>query len=275
MEQAGDNLSNMTAKNPFPGMNPFFEQRWRDAHATLVVYLRDALQERLPADLIVGAEEEAVTIGCGESKTTYRPDVQVREPWTLKEPGAVAVTVESPPIKPSAEPIRVFVEEEIERWLEIREATGRLITVIELLGPSNKLEAADRDRYLRKRRGFISGGVNLVEIDLVRQGAPVFPDVIRNVMRGAGACYGVCVFRAARPAENEVYPIRLRERLPAIRVPLRPTDADVVADLQPLIDQCHERGRYHLLNYRLDLDPPLPSEETTWVEGILREHQLT
>ena len=94
-------------------------------------------------------------------------------------------------------------------------------------------------------------------------------------MRGAGACYGVCVFRAARPTEHEVYPIRLRERLPAIRVPLRPTDADVVADLQPLIDQCHERGRYHLLNYRLDLDPPLPPEETAWVEGIVREHQLT
>ena len=146
--------------------------------------------------------------------------------------------------------------------------------MIELLSPSNKLEAADRDRYLRKRRSFISGGINLVEIDLVRQGTPVFPDVIRNVLRRVGAGYGVCVFRAARPAEHEVYPIPLRERLPAIRVPLRPTDADVVADLQPLIDQCHERGRYHLLNYRLDLDPPFPSEETAWVDGILREHQL-
>ena len=50
----------------------------------------------------------------------------------------------------------------------------------------------------------------------------------------------------------------LGERLPVIRVPLRPADADVVLDLQPLIDQCHERGRYHLLNYRLALDPPLP-----------------
>jgi hypothetical protein len=63
--------------------------------------------------------------------------------------------------------------------------------------------------------------------------------------------------------------------LPAIRVPLRPTDADVVADLQPLIDQCHERGRYHLLNYRLDLDPPLSSEEAAWMNGVLREHALT
>ena len=76
------------------------------------------------------------------------------------------------------------------------------------------------------------------------------------------------------PAEREVYPIPLRERLPAIRVPLRPTDADVVLDLQPLIDQCHERGRYHLLDYRLDPDPPFAPEDAAWVDEILRHHHL-
>jgi hypothetical protein len=55
------------AKNPFPGMNPFFEQRWRDAHTMLIAYLRDALQERLPADLVAGAKEEVVTIGCSDA----------------------------------------------------------------------------------------------------------------------------------------------------------------------------------------------------------------
>src|SRR5207248_2621494 len=49
-----------------------------------------------------------------------------------------------------------------------------------------KLESADRDRYLRKRRSFISGGANLVEIDLVRQGSWVFPRGIRNVLERAG-----------------------------------------------------------------------------------------
>jgi len=57
----------------------------------------------------------------------------------------------------------------------IREATGRLVTVLELLSPTNKLESDDRDCYLRKRRGFRQGGANVVELDLVRQGAPVFP----------------------------------------------------------------------------------------------------
>lgn len=270
---ASDSVSYMTTKNPFPGMNPFFEHQWRDAHTRLITYLHDVLQERLPPDLIARAEEEVVTIGSGQPPSIYRPDVQILEPWALKEPGATAVPTPPPPTL-ATEPIRVFLGEETERWLEIREATGRLITVLELLSPTNKLEAAERDRYLRKRRSFISGGVNLVEIDLVRQGAWVFPLGIREVLQRAGACYGVCVVRAARPGEYEVYPIHLRERLPTIRIALRATDADVVLDLQPLIDQCHERGRYHLLNYRLALEPPLPPEDAAWADQVLREHQL-
>jgi hypothetical protein len=263
----------MTTKNPFPGMNPFFEQRWRGAHTALITYLRDALQERLPPDLIAGPEEEVVTIGGGESKITCCPDVQVREPWALKEMAVAEPEKKLPPTS-ATEPIRVFVDEEVERWLEIRDTTGRLITVLELLRPTNKLESDERDRYRRNRRAFISGGVNLVEIDLVRRGAWVFEDGLRSVLQQAGACYGVCVFRASQITAREVYPIRLRERLPAIRVPLRPSDADVIVDLQPLIDQCHERGRYHLLNYRLDPEPPLPPEEAAWVDQVLRGHSL-
>ncbi|MBI2949132.1 MAG: DUF4058 family protein [Verrucomicrobia bacterium] len=239
----------------------------------LITYLRDALQEQLPPDLIAAPEEEVVTIGVGESAATYRPDVQVREPWTLKEPVATAV-MSTLSATPATEPIRVFLDEEVERWLEIRDATGRLITVLELLSPTNKLESADRERYLRKCRSFISDGANLVEIDLVRQGASVFPQEVRNVLQRAGACYGICVARTTGPGEREVYPIRLRERLPSIRVPLRPTDADVVLNLQPLIDQCHDRGRYHLLNYRLELHPPLAPEDAACANQLLRDHGL-
>jgi hypothetical protein len=268
-----DIVRGMTAKNPFPGMNPFIEQRWRDAHTMLIAYLRDALQERLPIDLVAGAEEEIVTIGASERSTTYRPDVQVREPLTLKEPLTVDVMTQSPSTV-AAKPLRVFLDEQIERWLEVRDTTGRLITVLELLSPTNKLESDERDRYCRKRRALVGGGVNVVEIDLVRQGAPIFPNVIRSALREAGACYAVCVFRAVRPVEREVYPIRLNDRLPPISIPLRPNDADVTLDLQPLIDQCHERGRYHLLNYQLELDPPLPPDAAGWVDQILREHGL-
>ena len=212
-------------------------------------------------------------VGASGQATTYRPDVQVRQPWTLKDPAAAEVA-SAPPATAATEPIRVLVEEEIERWLEIRDTTGRLITVLELLSPTNKRESDERDRYLRKCRGYITSGVNLVEIDLLRPGASIFPQAVRNVLQQAGACYGICVFRAALPVAREVYPIRLRDRLPVIGIPLRPTDADAVLDLQPLIDQCHERGRYHLLNYRIELEPPLAADDASWVAQLLREHEM-
>jgi hypothetical protein len=251
-------------------MNPFFEQRWRDAHARLLVHLCETIQERLPTDLVAATEEDVVAIGGGESARTFRPDVQVRDPW----PGSSSDDWRLAEEATAPAPIHVFMDDEVERWIEIRDDVGRLITVLELLSPGNKLESRQRDRYDAKRSMFIGGGANLVEIDLVRQGSPLFPERIRATLGQAGACYGVCVFRASQPNGREVYPIRLRERLPAIRIPLRPTDDDVLLDLQPLIDQCHERGRYHLLDYRRDLDPPLASDDAQRVTDLLREAGL-
>lgn len=173
-------------------MNPFFERQWQDAHASLLLYLRDALQERLPVDLVARTEEEVIAVGTGHAAAAYRPDVQVRQPWTLAEPTVSSVAAPGTP-PPASEPIRVRLEDEAERWVEIHDGTGRLITVIELLSPTNKLESLDRDRYLRKRATFISSGANLVEIDLVRQGVPVFPLPVRKILLAAGAVYGICV----------------------------------------------------------------------------------
>jgi hypothetical protein len=258
----------MTRKNPFPGMNPFFEQRWRDAHARLITYLNDDLQERLPPDLVARTEEEAVVIGAGGARVVYRPDVQIREPDMLGEPGAAEAAALPPSAALFGKPMRILLEEETHRWVEIRDQGGRLITVLELLSPANKVESAERDRYIRKRCLFLEGGANVVEIDLVRQGVWVFPRPVIQALRDARACYGVCVYRAHRPAECELYTVRLRDRLPVIRVPLRTTDADAALGLQPLIDQCHERGRYHLLNYELPLDPPLAPEDAAWAARL-------
>jgi hypothetical protein len=51
---------------------------------------------------------------------------------------ALAAPVRAPTATP---PRRIFIDDEVERWIEIRDETGRLVTVIELLSPSNKGEA--------------------------------------------------------------------------------------------------------------------------------------
>jgi hypothetical protein len=111
-------------------MNPFFEQRWHDAHTRLIAYISDTVRQQLPEDLVAGAEEE-VGIGAEAAEKRTYPDIQVRERWALRETGAPAVATE-PPVAATG-PIRVLVDDEVERWVEIHDEKGRLITVIELL----------------------------------------------------------------------------------------------------------------------------------------------
>jgi hypothetical protein len=43
--------------SPFPGMDPYLEQYWREVHVRLIAYAGDSLQERLPAGLRARIEE--------------------------------------------------------------------------------------------------------------------------------------------------------------------------------------------------------------------------
>ena len=147
---------------------------------------------------------------------------------------------------------------------EIRGPDGELLTVIEVLSPANKLQ--NRQEYLGKQRTLREGGVNLVEIDLLRQGLPT---ALGRPDPETGATYCVSVYRSSRPRYVEVYPLALDMRLPAFRVPLRPEDEDAILDLQPLIDRVHETGRYWKARYQSALQPPLSAEEQEWTRQRL------
>ena len=260
----------MQTNNPFPGMNPFLEASWPDVHTRLIGYISDALAEELPLDLSARAEEE-VTVGseADESLTSYRADVAVTAVWPAEFPevwqpssgSAIAV----------AEPEIVELDLPTIRWIEVRQTDGRLITVLEVLSPYNKL-GTGRAVYLQKQQDYVAAGVNLVEIDLLRIGRPVFLEDIVKVLRPAeGARYLVAATRAVRPSRLELYYCPLRERLPAVRVPLRATDLDVPLDLQPLIDRVYRTGRYWQISRREVPAPPLPTEDAAWVHECLHQ----
>ena len=49
-----------------------------------------------------------------------------------------------------------------------------------------------------------------------------------------------------------------------------PEESDAALDLQSLIDQCYERGRYaSTIRYEKEPQPPLPAEELAWAREIL------
>jgi hypothetical protein len=259
-------------QNPFPGMNPYLEQHWRDVHTRLMTYLCDQLQAELPEGLWASVEE-AVTVDDDEAERARRlsPDVHVSEAWDA--PGGLATAAAALAV---AEPL-VLVDPEThpQRHVQIVEAGGRVVTAVEVLSPTNKLDLDRRRAYRRKRRAYRDGGVNVVEIDLIRDGDYIVlapEDQIRPSQR---APYVVSVWRATQPDVLYAYPCPLHQPLPRIAVPLRPQDADVALDLQSPLDLCYERGRYHArLDYRAEPEPPLSPPDAEWADGLLRSAGL-
>ena len=130
-------------------------------------------------------------------------------------------------------------------FLEVRDRQGReLVTVIELLSPSNKRAGDDREQYLAKRRELLRSPAHLVEIDLLRGWTPM-------PQEGRPECdYSVMVSRAEKRRAAEFWPIRLRDRLPVIPIPLRPPDDAAPVDLQEALHRAYDGPGYEHFIYR-------------------------
>jgi hypothetical protein len=140
------------------------------------------------------------------------------------------------------------------------------------LSRSNKLPGDGRDEYLKKQRELRGGGINLVEIDLLRSGQRPFlfhPDLLPSAYQTP---YLVCVHRGWRPTRVQVFRASLRERLPVIAIPLRQSDDDVALDLQVIIDQCYQNGAYDDdLDYESEPVPPFEEDDAQWADALLRK----
>ncbi len=261
--------------SPFPGMDPYLEAHWRDVHARLIIYACDALQGVLPGALRARVEESVLLeTPMGQGDHPLFPDVRVveyaskRGLKTRSEAGAVV-----------AEPLVVEAEPELatETLIEIidRASGNRVVTVIEFLSPSNKSPGPNREQYLRKQREVCSSDANLVEIDLNRFGTHTLAFSLAHLKAQDRTAYMVCVRRAEIRGKADVYPMPLWERLPTVKIPLRPGDADVPLDLQTLVELCYRNGAYEgTLNYAIDCDPPLTGADKEWADSWLREKGL-
>lgn len=263
--------------SPFPGMDPYLEAHWRDVHASLVIYTRDALQGVLPGSLRARVEERVLLEGSeGILNRSLAPDVRVVEYPPLEKRFA-----KSPP-EPGlslAEPILVEAEMEpaTETFIEIidRESGNRVVTVIEFLSPTNKSPGPGREQYQRKQQELCSSDTNLVEIDLNRFGIHTLAFVLAFLPPKSHTSYMASVRRTTRRGKAEVYPMPLSHPLPTIKIPLRPTDADVPLNLQALVEQCYRNGAYEgTLDYSVDPEPPLLGADKEWADEWLQKKGL-
>jgi hypothetical protein len=259
--------------SPFPGIDPYLERHWGDVHADLVALTRTSLNLVLPGDLVARMEERVVIDDVNpERRRAIYPDVRVYEDasqgnTTVTSTGGAAV----------AEPIvlEMEVEEHTETFVTILDPEGgQLVTVIEFLSPANKLAGEGRNQFRRKRDELLASQVNFVELDLIRQGS--WRDLLAPVVAPASirTSHRVITRRFHQVRQIELYPLSLRQPLPAIPIPLRQGDKDVRLELQTMVDQAYRNGRYDRIDYGAECHPPLEAEDAAWADELLRKAGL-
>lgn len=243
---------------------------WHDVHDSLITYIKEEITEQLPEDLVARAEESVTLSDPGEDILIARPDVNVSESdaWKAGIPPAWSPEVDESLATRVAEPVIVDLDEENHRWIEIQEANGNLVTVIEILSPANKT-LVGRRKFDEKLLEFWNRDISTVEIDLVRGG--IDAATARPAAKWPSEPHQIIVTRRGQVRHHEVYPCPLREPLPVFRIPLRRHEPDLLFDLQPSIDRCYERGRYWLLDYRSDPLPALSEADLAWAREILSQ----
>ena len=263
--------------SPFPGMDPYLEAYWSDIHLKLLAFAGEALQPKLPPALRARNDESVWIEQDDGHDEVYRriakPDVFVVEDRPA-DAGAAVMEAATLPAR-RVEPVTLSFRPNppVHRWVQIVDASdgNRVVTVIEVLSPSNKRAGDLNDLYRRKLEDYADAGVSLVEIDLLRGSRQHLAVRTEIVPRARRAAYYACVRRGWAANEWKVYPMSLREPLPAIPVPLRRGDKAVWLELQPLIDRAYAAGAYDRTDYAKPARPPLRGEDAAWADALLRE----
>lgn len=147
----------------------------------------------------------------------------------------------------------------------------RVVSVVEVLSPTNKRSGTGKDLYLKKQRELLDGHVSVVEIDLLRHGQWVLSIPLRRIPRERRTPYRIMVRRGWKLFPAEYYSAPMREPLPTIKVPLREKDADAALDLQALIDQVYTNGAYENdVDYEIEPNPPFDAEDAAWADALLQ-----
>jgi hypothetical protein len=246
----------------FPGMTPFLEQSdtWEDFHTNFITRAQEMLSGQVGPNYFVKVEVRLYLHELSAEQRRYfgRADVGVTgQPAT--GPSTKTVSVAAP-----MELVMANVEVERHSSLEIRDRRNRrVVTVIELLSPTNTTPGPDRDDYLRKRNILLIERIHFVEIDLRRGGARPGPPTLPP------CDYYALVSRYEDRPKLGVWPLSLHDRLPIIPIPLSAPDPDVLMDLQAVLDRAYDAADYGKYIYGETPEPPLSEEQLAWAQPFI------
>ena len=275
--------------SPFPGMNPFLEKPsdWRDFHGDFIIRLRAQLADQIRPAFIAKTEDHVYLheLSAEERAESRRilagiGDVVVKRqggngtfgvsPFEPASGGAAAAVAE-PTTRRLLDTVTVI--EEREPYLRILDReTREVVTVIELLSPTNKRPGSDRDAFLAKRDRVLASRAGYVEIDLLRGGPPMPMNeeppagTYRVVVSRGGN--GPAAFWPSRPPAD-VWLWELRDPLPNVPVPLKPPHPDAVLDLRAALDRTYDEAGFEDYLHLTPPDPPLGGDDAAWASEVL------
>lgn len=254
---------NLFMRSPFPGMDPYLEHPalWSDVHNSLIAAIRDELTAAVAPTYYVALERRTYLLKPDDVVFIGRPDIAliqgniapVLSPLPLAAAGVIDVDV----------PMN---DEVSENFLEIHEVrTGKLVTILELLSPANKLHTQGRKQYEEKRNQIFWSRTNLVEIDLLRAGEPM--EVIGQT---ALSDYRILVSRGSQRPRAQLIAFNLRQSIPIFDLPLLPGDKEPPVKLGDILHALYQRARFDLrLDYQQPPVPPLNEADAAWAQELI------
>jgi hypothetical protein len=243
-------------------MDPYLEHPalWPSIHTRLIVALANQIGQKIRPRYVASVEDR---VYIEEAEQQRIPDL-----WVQKArpggPGPIPADGSS-----TATPLVVEVQElEVrEHYIEIldRYRDFGVVTVVELVSPSNKTAGPGRDSYLAKQREIRDSECHLVEIDLLRRGRHVMSIPESHVTRAEPFDYLICVNRWPARKRFELYPCTLRDPLPTIGIPLAEPDPDAPLAIQTALAQVYGDAGYDLrVRYDEPCVPPLSHADQEW-----------
>jgi hypothetical protein len=251
-------------------MDPYLENPglWPDVHHELISAARAILSHRLRPRYVVRIDERVYLCHDDQPLSQRIPDLRIsaapgREGRPFESGGGSAIETAEPFV---ATPV---LDDEIrEAYLTILDrATRDVVTVIEVLSPANKsVGSPGQLSFKLKRQQMKLSSSHWVEIDLLRAG-----ERERTLETLPPHEYLVHVSRVDDRPKGTFWPIRLSQKLPVIRIPLRSEDPDVPLDLQSVLSTAYDRAGYDLeLDYTKEPVPPLAEDWSIWSGQLLK-----
>jgi hypothetical protein len=259
--------------SPFPGMDPFIEMdEWPEFHSGLINQFHRQLAKLVAPRYLARMERRVYLERTFDDPTLRQPDLQIaRRKKAASSAGETNSAKAIATIEPKLYEVPLPVEHS-ELYLVIKDRKNReIVTVIELLSPSNKAPGADgRREYLAKRDELLQRRVNLVEIDLLRGG--IRPATTKPLEPKTDYC--VFLHRVELRPKVEVFEWTVRDPLPTIPIPLASGDPDVPLRLQDAFADFYDAAQYALaIDHHETLRPPLRKTDVAWSKRLIKQWQ--